>query len=88
MTSQGQDIASAIRQQIEQFGMSFTTVEVGTVTDIGDGIARIRGLAAARYSELLRFPNDIMGIAMNLEENGVSAVIFGDYAKLKEGDEV
>ncbi len=88
MTSKGQDIASAIKQQIEQFGIAVTMVDVGTVTEVGDGIARIRGLAAARYSELLRFPNDVMGIAMNLEENSVAAVILGDYASLKEGDEV
>ncbi|MFC1921196.1 F0F1 ATP synthase subunit alpha [Chloroflexota bacterium] len=88
MTSKGQDIASAIRQQIEQFGTSVTMVDVGTITDIGDGIARIRGLTAAKYSELLRFPNDVMGVAMNLEENSVAAVILGDYTKLKEGDAV
>ncbi|MFC2069623.1 F0F1 ATP synthase subunit alpha [Chloroflexota bacterium] len=88
MTSKGQDIAAAIKQQIEQFGMAVTMVDVGTITDIGDGIARIRGLTAAKYSELLRFPNDVMGIAMNLEENSVAAVILGDYTKLKEGDDV
>ncbi len=88
MTTRGQDIVSVIKQQIEQFGMAATMVDVGTVIEIGDGIARIRGLTAAKYSELLRFPNDIMGVAMNLEENSVAAVIFGDYASLKEGDEV
>ena len=77
MTSKGQDIASVIKQQIEQFSMSVTMVDVGTVTEVGDGIARIRGLKAAKYNELLEFPNDIMGVALNLEEDSVSAVILG-----------
>ncbi|MCL0057818.1 F0F1 ATP synthase subunit alpha [Dehalococcoidales bacterium] len=88
MTIRGQDIASVIKQQIEQFGMPITVVDVGTVTEIGDGIARIHGLAGAKYSELLQFPNEIMGIALNLEEDSVAAIIVGDYANIKEGDEV
>ena len=88
MTSKGQDIASVIKQQIEQFSMSVTMVDVGTVTEVGDGIARIRGLKAAKYNELLQFPNDIMGVALNLEEDSVAAVILGSYGSLKEGDEV
>jgi F-type H+-transporting ATPase subunit alpha len=88
MTSRGQDIASVIKQQIEQFSMSVTMVDVGTVTEVGDGIARIRGLKAAKYNELLQFPNDIMGVALNLEEDSVAAVILGSYGSLKEGDEV
>ncbi len=88
MTSKGQDIASVIKQQIEQFSMSVTMVDVGTVTEVGDGIARIRGLNAAKYNELLEFPNDIMGVALNLEEDSVAAVILGSYSTLKEGDEV
>ena len=88
MTSKGQDIVSVIKQQIEQFGTALTMVDVGTVIEIGDGIARIHGLAAARYNELLQFPNDIMGIALNLEEDSVAAVVLGDYTTIKEGDEV
>jgi F-type H+-transporting ATPase subunit alpha len=88
MTLKGQDIASVIKQQIEQFSMSVTMVDVGTVTEVGDGIARIRGLKAAKYNELLQFPNDIMGVALNLEEDSVAAVILGSYGSLKEGDEV
>ena len=88
MTSKGQDIASVIRQQIEQFSMSVTMVDVGSVTEVGDGIARIRGLKAAKYNELLQFPNGIMGVALNLEEDSVAAVILGSYGSLKEGDEV
>ncbi len=88
MTPRGQDIVSVIKQQIEQFGMAATMVDVGTVIEVGDGIARIHGLAAAKYNELLQFPNEIMGIAMNLEEDSVAAVILGDYTEVKEGDEV
>ncbi len=88
MTSRGQDIVSVIKQQIEQFGMAVSMVDVGTVIEIGDAIARIHGLASAKYNELIQFPNDVMGIAMNLEENSVSAVILGDYTTVKEGDEV
>jgi len=89
MTTRGQDIVSVIKQQIEQFGQAAATmVDVGTVIEVGDGIARIHGLMAARYNELLQFPHDIMGIAMNLEEDSVAAVILGDYTPVKEGDEV
>jgi len=63
-------------------------VDVGTVIEVGDGIARIHGLSAAKYNELLQFPNDIMGIAMNLEEDSVAAIVLGDYTAIKEGDEV
>ncbi len=88
MTTRGQDIVSVIKQQIEQFGMPVTAVDVGTVIEIGDGIARIHGLAAAKYNELLQFPNELMGIVLNLEEDSVAAIILGDYTKIKEGDEV
>jgi len=88
MARRGQDIVSVIKQQIEQFGVAMTLVDVGTVIEVGDGIARIHGLAAAKYNELLEFPNEVMGIAMNLEEDNVAAIILGDYTKIKEGDEV
>src|SRR3989338_5160817 len=88
MTTRGQDISSIIKQQIQNFGMGVTMVDVGSVIEVGDGIARIHGLAAAKYNELLQFPNDIIGIAMNLEEDSVAAVILGDYSVIKEGDEV
>ena len=88
MAAQGQDIVSIIKQQIEQFGTTVTMVDVGTVISVGDGIARIHGLTAAKYNELLQFPHDIMGIALNLEEDSVSAIVLGDYTTIKEGDEV
>ena len=88
MATKGQEIISAIKQQIEQFGMAVSMKDVGTVVEIGDGIARIQGLAGCKYNELLEFPNQVMGVAMNLEEDSVSAIILGDYSKIKEGDEV
>jgi len=61
---------------------------VGTIISVGDGVARIHGLRGAKYNELLEFPNGIMGLALNLEEDNVAAVILGDFSHIKEGDEV
>jgi len=88
MTTRGRDIASAIKQEIAHFGTTLAMVDVGAVVEIGDGIARLHGLAAVKYNELLEFPGEVMGIAMNLEEESVSAIIVGDYTDIKEGDEV
>lgn len=82
------DFTAIIKQQIEQFGTTVTMVDVGTVVEVGDGIARIHGLSGARYSELLQFPSGVIGIALNLEEDSVGAVILGDWGEIKEGDEV
>ena len=88
MATKGQEIISSIKQQIEHFGMTVTMIDVGTVVEVGDGIARVHGLSGCRYNELLEFPAQIVGIALNLEEDSVSAIIMGDYSKIKEGDEV
>jgi F-type H+-transporting ATPase subunit alpha len=88
MAVRAEEIASILRDQIEHFGSKVTAVDVGTVIGAGDGVVRIHGLAGAMYSELLEFPNGTMGIALNLEEESVSAVIVGDYLSIKEGDEV
>lgn len=88
MATNAQDIASIIKQQIEQFGTTVTAVDVGTVVEVSDGIARIHGLAGAKYNELLEFPKGVIGLALNLEEDNVGAAILGDYAEIKEGDEV
>jgi len=82
------DIAAIIKQQIEQFGTMVTMVDVGTVVEVGDGVARIHGLSGAKYNELLQFPNSVIGVALNLEEDSVGAVILGDFSEIKEGDEV
>lgn len=88
MKTEGRDIVSVIKENIKQFGSTVTMVDVGTVIDVGDGVARIHGLRGAKYNELLEFPNDIMGLALNLEEDNVAAVILGDFSRIKEGDEV
>ena len=88
MAARGQDIASVIKRQIEEFGGDLTQVDIGTVVEAADGVARVHGLSGVRYSELLQFPGDIFGLALNLEEDSVGAVILGDYLKIKEGDEV
>jgi len=88
MAVRPEEIASIIRQQIEQFGGAITAVDVGSVVEAGDGIARIYGLRGCMYSELLEFPNGVMGMALNLEEDIVGAIILGDYKDIKEGDEV
>ena len=88
MATRGQEIASVLKEQIKQFGSTVPMVDVGTVIEVGDGITRIYGLASAKYNELLEFPNDIIGIALNLEEDSVAAIILGDYLKVREGDEV
>ena len=88
MATQGKDIVSIIKQQIEQFGTQAAVADVGNVTEVGDGIARIHGLTAAKYNELLQFPNNVMGITLNLEEDSVAAVILGEDTEIREGDEV
>ena len=88
MSPNSQDIASIIKRQIEEFGGDFTMVDLGTVIETGDGVVRIHGLSGVKVNELLQFPNDIIGLALNLEEDSVGAVILGDYLSIKEGDEV
>ncbi|MCC7088322.1 MAG: F0F1 ATP synthase subunit alpha [Chloroflexi bacterium] len=88
MAVRAEEIASILREQIESFGSTVTATDVGSVIEAGDGVARIHGLSGAMYSELLEFANGTMGIALNLEEESVSAVVLGEYADIKEGDEV
>jgi len=88
MAIRGHDIVAILKQQIEQFGAQAALVDVGTVVEVGDGIARIHGLQGARYNELLQFANGTLGIALNLEEDSVGAIVLGDYSAIKEGDEV
>ena len=88
MAVRGQDIASVIKRQIEEFGAELTMVDVGVVVEVGDGIARIHGLSGIGYSELIEFAGGTTGMALNLEEEGVGAVICGDPLSVKEGTEV
>ena len=88
MAVRAEEIASILKEQIKGFGTSVVSTDVGSVIEAGDGVARIHGLSGAMLSELLEFSNGASGIALNLEEESVSAVILGDYTGIKEGDEV
>jgi F-type H+/Na+-transporting ATPase subunit alpha len=80
------EINEIIRQQIENFEAGVTVMEVGTVIKVGDGIAEVHGLEKVMASELLEFPHDVRGLALNLEEDKVGVVLFGDFQTIKEGD--
>ncbi|HZP57340.1 MAG TPA: F0F1 ATP synthase subunit alpha [Dehalococcoidia bacterium] len=88
MAIRSEEIASIIKQQIEQFGAEVSAVNVGTVVEAGDGIARVHGLSQVAASELVQFENGVMGLALNLEEDSVGVMVLGDYDDIKEGDEV
>jgi len=83
-----EEISQIIRQQIESYGKVMERSEVGTVLSIGDGIARIHGLGKVMAGELIEFPHQIFGIALNLEEDNVGAAIMGHDSEIKEGDTV
>src|SRR5437016_806121 len=82
------EIATILRQEIENYERAIDVSEVGSVISVGDGIARIHGLEKVMAGELIEFPHGVSGIAMNLEEDQVGSVLLGDYAEIKEGDEV
>src|SRR6202158_1628690 len=80
------EINEIIRKQIGDFESGVTVMEVGTVIKVGDGIAEIHGLEKVMAGELLEFPHEVRGLALNLEEDKVGAVLFGEFQKIKEGD--
>ncbi len=88
MAVRGQDIASVIRSQIENWEQQLEAVDEGTVIEVGDGVAQVHGLAGAAYTELLEFEGGVMGMALNLEEDSVGSVIMGDPLAVKEGSRV
>ncbi|MCH7737329.1 MAG: F0F1 ATP synthase subunit alpha [Chloroflexi bacterium] len=88
MATRGQDIVSLIKRQIEEFGGDLALVDVGTVVQVGDGVASIQGLQGVRSNELLDFGNDVIGLALNLESDIVGAAILGDPNSVKEGQRV
>ena len=88
MPVRAEEIASILRQQIEQFDTSVASASVGTVIEASDGIARIHGLGQCMASELVDFGGGTLGLALNLEEETVGAIILGDYRQIKEGAEV
>src|SRR6202142_1063005 len=82
------EITKLIREQIENYETKIAVDEVGTVMSIGDGIARVYGLDKVMAGELLSFPHNVAGLAMNLEEDQVGVVLLGEYTAVEEGDEV
>ena len=88
MAIRSEEITTILKSAIDQFDAGVETRSVGTVVEVGDGIAQIYGLSGALSSELLEFPGGVMGMALNLEEETVGAVILGDYKQIKEGDQV
>jgi F-type H+-transporting ATPase subunit alpha len=88
MAFRPEEVSSILQQEIEKYATKIEMQSVGTILQVGDGIARIWGLQDAMQSELLQFPNDIIGIVLNLEEDSVAAAIFGDDTNIKEGDTV
>jgi F-type H+-transporting ATPase subunit alpha len=82
------EIASIIQKEIEQYSEQVDVREVGTVLEVGDGIARVYGLSGVMSGEMVEFPSGVVGLAFNLEENSVGVIILGDYLQINEGDEV
>src|SRR3954470_15628310 len=88
MEIKAEEISQIIRKQIEEYDQKVTVVETGTVLTVGDGIARVYGLAGAMAGELLEFPHDVKGIVLNLEEDNVGVALLGEYEKIRENDQV
>ncbi len=88
MNLKADEISKIIREQIGSFAVDVDVAEVGTVTSLGDGIARLHGCERAMAGEMLEFPHGVFGIALNLEEDSVGCVLLGEYREIKEGDPV
>jgi F-type H+/Na+-transporting ATPase subunit alpha len=81
------EVSAILRKQLSGFEKEVDIYEVGTVVQIGDGVARVYGLTKCMASELIEFPHGVFGMALNLEEDNVGCILFGDYTQVKEGDE-
>src|SRR5918912_1217373 len=88
MDIKAEEISKIIRDQIGNYAVDVDVAEVGTIVSIGDGIARVHGVEKTMAGEMLEFPHGVYGIALNLEEDSVGAVMLGDYTEIKEGDTV
>lgn len=88
MSIKAEEISALIKQQIENYQADMTVTDVGTVIEVGDGIARVHGLDNAMAGELLEFENGVMGMAQNLEENNVGVIILGPFTDIREGAQV
>ncbi|HIJ88572.1 MAG TPA: F0F1 ATP synthase subunit alpha [Desulfuromonadales bacterium] len=88
MEIRAEEISEIIKKQIKEYGKEVEVSETGTIISIGDGIARIHGLAGAMAGELLEFPGGVTGMVLNLEEDNVGVAILGEFSEIKEGDTV
>src|SRR3712207_9414391 len=88
MNVKPEEITSIIKKQIESYEHKIQTVDSGTIIQIGDGIARVYGIEDCMEGELLEFPNDVYGMALNLEQDNVGCVLLGSEKGIKEGDVV
>ena len=88
MDIKAEEISKIIREQIGSFAVDVDVAEVGSIISIGDGIARVHGVENAMAGEMLEFPHGVFGIALNLEEESVGAVLLGEFTEIKEGDPV
>ncbi|MCK5552811.1 MAG: F0F1 ATP synthase subunit alpha, partial [Deltaproteobacteria bacterium] len=88
MKIEPEEISSILKKQIETYQITVDMEEVGEVIEAGDGIARIKGLPNVMAAEMLEFPNNIFGMALNLEEDHIGAMILGDFAEIEQGDSV
>src|SRR5881227_748589 len=88
MDIKAEEISKIIREQIGSFAVDVDVAEVGSIISVGDGIARVHGVDNAMAGEMLEFPKGVFGIALNLEEESVGAVLLGDFTEIKEGDPV
>jgi F-type H+-transporting ATPase subunit alpha len=88
MSFRPEEVSAVLAQELDRYEATLETKSVGTVLSVGDGIARLWGLEDAMAGELLRFPGDVMGLVLNLEEDNVGAVLLGSDANIKEGDRV
>src|SRR5271155_3321379 len=82
------EIARVLRSEIENYEKAVNVTETGSVISVGDGIARIYGLEKVMAGEMIEFPHNVTGLALNLEEDQVGAVLLGEYQEIREGDEV
>ena len=88
MSIKASEISDLIKQRIDKFESAAEARDTGTIVSVTDGICRIHGLADVRYGEMIEFPGNLFGLALNLEQDSVGSVVLGDYKSLKEGDTV
>src|SRR6266852_6373111 len=88
MEIKAEEISKVIREQIGSYAVEVDVAEVGSVVSLGDGIARVHGVGRTMAGEMLEFPHGVFGIALNLEEDSVGAVLLGEFTEIKEGDPV